>query len=316
MNSTRRVPIFVRSTDYTRTLLSAASLATGLLEAHGAPSSGRPLSLFVEDDEAQDIMHGVGLSSSSKRRADGRAESLREGSCSRAVRLSKQQLAAWQRDEPLWQRLAHVFGPGAHSELTTTGIADALFSRACHDLPPPCTAAGCVDAALAADVWRDAHRFYCKRFAGSEGGQLASRLAMTPLLVELLRRLHDAAAGGRERISIFSGHDTVIAPLIAALGGMRAPQLCRWPPYASRLVFEVWRGAHRRQNSPAPPAHDFVRVLFNGKPITKYLSGCRKLAQGASTLPNEFCLFSSFSSTVDALNAGHAHQCSAVGRSG
>lgn len=38
------------------------------------------------------------------------------------------------------------------------------------------------------------------------------------------------------KFAFFSGHDTVIAPLLAALGAYD----CRWPPYASHVAFELW----------------------------------------------------------------------------
>ena len=42
------------------------------------------------------------------------------------------------------------------------------------------------------------------------------------------------------KLSVFSGHDTVIAPILAALGVYNG-NLCVWPPYASRIVFELWQ---------------------------------------------------------------------------
>lgn len=38
------------------------------------------------------------------------------------------------------------------------------------------------------------------------------------------------------KFALFSGHDTVVAPLLAALGAYD----CRWPPYASHVAFELW----------------------------------------------------------------------------
>lgn len=38
------------------------------------------------------------------------------------------------------------------------------------------------------------------------------------------------------KFALFSGHDTVVAPLLAALGAYN----CRWPPYASHVAFELW----------------------------------------------------------------------------
>lgn len=53
----------------------------------------------------------------------------------------------------------------------------------------------------------------------------------------LLPYTQDLLAGDIEtKFALFSGHDTVIAPLLAALGAYD----CHWPPYASHIAFELW----------------------------------------------------------------------------
>jgi hypothetical protein len=52
--------------------------------------------------------------------------------------------------------------------------------------------------------------------------------------------LNDAATGSGPRLLLYSGHDTVLAPVLAAISGDGGGVLCGWPPYASRLVWEVW----------------------------------------------------------------------------
>ena len=47
-SSSARLPLYARSTDYTRTLLSAASFVSGLLRTHGRPSAAAPLVLLVQ----------------------------------------------------------------------------------------------------------------------------------------------------------------------------------------------------------------------------------------------------------------------------
>jgi hypothetical protein len=39
---------------------------------------------------------------------------------------------------------------------------------------------------------------------------------------------------------LYSGHDTVLAPILGAISAGGAGIPCGWPPYASRLVWEVW----------------------------------------------------------------------------
>jgi hypothetical protein len=307
------LPMYVRSTDYTRTLLSAASLVSGMLQPHKLPSASSPLVLHVEDEEARDVMHGVGLSSSSagssKRSATHEAESERAGACAKATQLAKAQIAKWTPDVDAWARLSAMYGEGIYTKLMTTGAADALFARACHAMPPPCSPhGGCVEAAVSAQVWRDADRFYCARFGGADGGRNASRLAMLPLVRDIVRRLEAAATGNGERLVLFSGHDTVVAPVVAALGGLRVPFLCNWPPYASRLVFEVWRP--EISGDPSIQLQDYVRVLFNGKAITRHLFGCRaRLPRSTTGVTHELCPLSNLARTVHLMAEEFAKEC-------
>ena len=349
-----RLPVYARCTDYQRTLLSAASLVTGMLPT-ALPTAQRPLVLHTEEEEARDVMHGVGLSSSSRRRRgaaepadtnrrtpapstrtavdDQGGETTRTGRCAAAATLARQQLQAWQPDAIAWERLTVLFGETAYSTLMTSGAADMLFARACHGQPLPCSEAGCVDAEVARRVMRDADRFYCARFAGPEGGLRASRLSMLPLLLELFGRLQTAVTSHGEPLILFSGHDTVVAPLLAALGGMRTPSLCRWPPYASRLAFEVWLAEpprlaepplrHSAAELPADPAAGegevqaaghtegpvaYVRVLFNGRVVTHTLHGCRgrKSLRGIS---RELCPLTALSKVVQSLATDFRTAC-------
>ena len=137
---------------------------------------------------------------------------------------------------------------------------------------------------------------------------------MYPFMKEIADHLVRAAVHDRddnvaEKLSVFSGHDTVIAPVLAALG-VYSGALCYWPPYASRIVFELyrhsppndsmvengaWSGASTglRQlypssdstNSAVEPrafspqqkslySRAFVRILFNGEEITEGVPAC------------------------------------------
>jgi hypothetical protein len=53
------------------------------------------------------------------------------------------------------------------------------------------------------------------------------------------------AADQAPNLVIYSGHDSTLMPLLAALGAPGGN--AGWPPYASSLVFEVWGAAARRE---------------------------------------------------------------------
>lgn len=87
-----------------------------------------------------------------------------------------------------------------------------------------------------------------------------------------------------EKLSVFSGHDTVIAPVLAALG-LYEDELCVWPPYASRIVFELWQRKGQTKSkskdldgagSGSDPSLSLsVRVIFNGQDLTHRIPACK-----------------------------------------
>lgn len=146
----------------------------------------------------------------------------------------------------------------------------------------------------------EADKLYCERFSGPDGGFNSTKLSIYPFLKEVSEHLVTAALGGAkrsEKLSVFSGHDTVIAPVLAGLGVYRNA-LCVWPGYASRVVFELWqpkaglegtipslsemsglktlfpdRTVGKGENS-ADYARSFVRVFFNGQDVTQLIPTC------------------------------------------
>lgn len=84
---------------------------------------------------------------------------------------------------------------------------------------------------------------------------------MQPILSEIVNRFVDMTTGKSPvRFALLSAHDTVVAPLVAALEGFD----CRWPPYASRVVFELWESQSRY----------YTRILYNGRTITSVPIHC------------------------------------------
>lgn len=201
-------------------------------------------------------------------------------------------------------------------------LLDASLPNLCHQLPLPCSSdmSQCLQEEDVQLMLAESDRYYCDRFAGIHGGLNSTRLAMYPFMKEIADHLVRAAVHDRddddgrsdaaEKLSVFSGHDTVIAPVLAALGVYNGA-LCYWPPYASRIVFELYRqrsppndstveagqwtraSTGLRQlyppsdstNSAVEPAafspqqqsfysRAFVRILFNGEDITKGVPAC------------------------------------------
>lgn len=121
-----------------------------------------------------------------------------------------------------------------------------------------------------------------------------------------VRRLRAASEGHGERLLLYSGHDTVLAPLLAALGAFSTPGVCKWPPYASRIALELWR----RDDSAS---EEMVRVLFNGRVVTADIDGCGPGRRAGSASPQEprgeFCPLATLSQTLQSLTSEFVQAC-------
>ncbi len=120
-----------------------------------------------------------------------------------------------------------------------------------------------------------------------------------------MERLELASSSNASLLSLFSGHDTVIAPLLAVLGVYHPLQasLCRWPGYASRVVFELHTASSTRalqaltakqlqtlqkavmetkykersiQSASSTLDSYYVRIMFNGLDITQLIPECQQ----------------------------------------
>eukprot|EP01031_Cornospumella_fuschlensis_P036382 gene36382-44134_t len=288
--------VYVRSTNYARTILSVSALLSSLVfSSTGGVPSVRVDYFEAEEDE---VMHGVGLRSSSHlpptppgssvlaggerfelpmahatsvHNSTTGAEVEYAGKCSKAAQLSRQQKAKFVSQVP-YAQLAKVFG-GAVKSMGATDLADSVLPHVCHHHLLPCThphtpnasGRGCLTSAHFHSIMASADRYYCDRFSGAQGGIHATSLSFRPFFSELLRSLTHPTY----KLSVFSGHDTVIAPLLAILLGKEHVR-CRWPGYASRIVMEVWK------DKQAGEMTHYVRVVYNGEDITQLIGECRK----------------------------------------
>ena len=263
---------YARSTDYRRTKASAAAFLAGAFPFVTMTKIRSWIQVFPT---AREPMYGTGGS-------DGVGVF-----CPKASNDQSRQRSAFLTTKKLRDNLDpryYTFTSNKANKTTLDrsikSVADAVYSRTCDgnnvDL---CLHNDCLDAKMTALVLSESDRFYCDWFSGTSGGRAATRLAMYPFLRELADGLL-AQAKTNATLRLYSGHDTVIAPVAAALGFFD----CKWPPLASYVLFELYGKKH----------DVFLRVLFNGKVVN--VAGC----PDDTTL----CPLADFSKAVDALLDG------------
>jgi hypothetical protein len=130
----------------------------------------------------------------------------------------------------------------------------------------------CMSPRFARRIIELADRHYERRYS-AEGTRVLSHL----LLKQVETMMADVLDGKDDfepRVVVRAAHDTVIAPLLTALG-LRERSFA-WPGYAARIVIELW--AHEdalvHANTTAVDAADRlassarVRILYDGRDIT------------------------------------------------
>lgn len=166
---------------------------------------------------------------------------------------------------PAMGALSEVFGVRVNHLPWPTALVDLLQGHACHGLPLPCGDGGnCVTAQLMDKLWAlvdsDARSFtqnsrydrYCRTIVHS-------------LLLEILTNMERVTRNQSPvKFTLFSGHDLTVTPLLQALGVHDG----KWPHYATRVVFELYRKLR------AQGAH-YIRVVHNGRDITPRVRFCR-----------------------------------------
>ena len=169
--------------------------------------------------------------------------------CVRAAADAKRQREAWRPDPELVDAVSSIEDAAEN----LTDVADKAYSRYCEKNGCLTDETGqCVTGRKAAALFKLADRFYYGRYIGGDGGREASRLGMHPFLTELLNNFKDDSESSERRLRLYAGHDTVVAPLLSALGIFDG----KWPPLASRIVFELREGGA-------------LRILFNGRDVTE-----------------------------------------------
>ncbi|XP_051253234.1 2-phosphoxylose phosphatase 1 isoform X1 [Dicentrarchus labrax] len=189
-------------------------------------------------------------------------------------------------------------------QLRAANPIDSLLCHLCHGISFPCVpigdsgTRGCLTMAQFAVIRRQQLDDEVDRRRVGLYHKYAI-LAMYPYLnrtatkMERVARDNEAGrqprAGGEEVFTLSSAHDVTMAPLLSALGLEQA----RFPRFAARVVFELWKSPPAMQGQPKKKAGKgekskakdrelFIRVLYNGEDVTFHTTFCRSHDRHAS----------------------------------
>ncbi|KAI9501773.1 hypothetical protein GGI26_005710 [Coemansia sp. RSA 1358] len=248
--------IYVRTTYVWRTKNSAESLLGAMWPGREiTPSSAIPLHTYPKEIET---MYG------------------NSDACPRIKELTSKIVASdsyqqfLKEQGPLMTRLQDIMGvQGSKWDNGWDGYFDALNARKCHGKKPICaqpstvdshdpTSKDCTTDEDVAQVSRNANYEWLYKSHDNPLAQNFTRLYIGSFVGTLRDQIAERIAGktGNLKFALYSGHDSTVWPLLSVLDA--SDQNSLWPPYASNLIFELWKkndGKH------------VIRVIFNGKTL-------------------------------------------------
>ena len=256
--STITESIYVQSTDYSRTLRSAAAFLLGFL-----PNQQKLRNVIVIHVSPGSLLQAHPPGTSLVYRACKRLASFQESQ----LKKSKYYETEKTQYHPRLEKLSSMFHLNTENLPIITSLFDSIATRGCHvkDSPLPCYQDNCMDYAFANKLFEFVDWTFGNRYT-----QQSAIVAMLPFLRHsLLGLMEEMVHKKREnpyRFILSVTHDTTMTQLLLALG----IRLDKWMSYASRINFELWK-TKGDINADEEAAY-MIRVLFNGLPVTHRLA--------------------------------------------
>jgi len=147
---------------------------------------------------------------------------------------------------------------------------DVFLARACHNMQLPCAEENCsYNTNILTQINNNADFEYSYLFSKGEHSKKYLKVGIGYFLREIINNMgntvgskHDRNISNTPSFYIFSAHDNSVAPIMGALG----VEPMEWPPYASNLIFELWKDDE--SNSDSVNFNDYVvRIIYNGEVI-------------------------------------------------
>lgn len=254
--------IFVQSTDYRRTIRSASAFLLGFL-----PDDKDIRSLTPIHVSPGDLNEAPPPGSPWVHRPCRNLGQLAQEELQKSDYFAEEKSFHWlqekmidmfnlplPRSQPIWTKIFdHVMTRGCHAKRTAANPEPQLL---------PCTKDDqCIDCGVGRMMFDFADWSWTKKYPPN-----SSYLGILPFLRHSLMDTMDSAIFDMQRqpykFLLTFTHDSTLVFLFQALG----LPVKEWTPYASRLVFELWKTSDTHQ---AP--RFYVRVLLNGNIVTRRL---------------------------------------------
>ena len=251
--------VFVHSTNYPRTLGSAASFLLGFLPDESSIRKSVPIHYSQGT-----LLYGA-----------PRGVSMTYRWCPKLREITKFQNPELNAGRMFYSdalnEIARIFKRPLDKLPESTIMVENLLVWMCHEKKLPCHDNGkCVEMPLAYRLleyadWTIEHKYTTTN----------SILMMQPFIYNsVLKKIFEATdklASDKhdyDKFLLYFAHDSTLTPLMTLLG--IPPK--KWVPYASRLVIELWK--EKQSSNPADSVGYgpyYVRILFNGQGWTRKL---------------------------------------------
>jgi len=251
--------VFVHSTDYPRTLGSAAAFLLGFLPDN--PSIRKSIPIHHSQGT---LLYGA-----------PRGITMTYRWCPKLREILKFQNAELSAGSMFYSgvrdKIAEIFRKPPAKLPEATVIMDNLLVRMCHKKKLPChDKNSCVEMSLAYQLLEYADWIIEHKYTATHSILMMQPFVYNSVLKKIFEATDKLASGKHDydKFLFYFAHDSTLTPLMTLLG--IPPK--KWVPYASRLVIELWK--EKVSLNPADSVGFgpyYIRILFNGQGWTRKL---------------------------------------------
>ena len=170
-----------------------------------------------------------------------------------------------QNKQKLITEVSRILGTQISDDVLAYFLIDVFMTFACHTISLPCVE-HCFSHSHLEMIWEVQDKLGKNMVFKNQNFIKYVHLYLHPLLTEISNRMTNFIRKKQkiESFVLYSGHDITITPLAVVFGIHDG----KWPPFASRIVIELYKKIESK-------FHYFIKVLYNGKDVTSDVSFCK-----------------------------------------